>query len=338
MKLMDFLKDKISIIIIELIMMVLIFLVLNVYQSQFLLNIFIVLIIFIGIVITLLLEFTKKANFYNSFEKILLNLDKKYLIVEMLNKANFIESDLLIDYLYEINKSYIEEINKYKYTSEEFKEYIELWCHEIKMPIATSKLILENNQNKKNKSMLEELDKIENYVEQVLYFTRSEIVEKDYMISKLDLKLVIDNIIKKNKNYFIEKKIKIETLDKSIYIESDAKWLEFIINQIITNSIKYTKEDNPKITIICEENKNNTILKIEDNGIGIKKEEISKVFNKGFTGSNGRMKYNSTGIGLYLCHKLCDKLNHKIYLNSDLNERTVVSIVFPKSSMITSIK
>lgn len=115
----------------------------------------------------------------------------------MVNKNNFLESELLINYLYDISKCYIENINQYKYNDEDFKEYIELWCHEIKTPIATSKLIIDNNKNKITNNILEEIDKIETFVEQVLYYSRSENVEKDYIISEINLKDILNNIIKK---------------------------------------------------------------------------------------------------------------------------------------------
>ncbi len=110
--------------------------------------------------------------------------------------------------------------------------------------------------------------------------------------------------------------------------------MEFIINQIIINSIKYSKEKDAYIKVSYKNNKNNVMLFIEDNGIGIDSTEIEKVFNKGFTGTNGRKKYNSTGIGLYLCKKLCDKLGHNITISSKINEKTTVTIIFPNNSLI----
>ena len=149
-----------------------------------------------------------------------------------------------------------------------------------------------------------------------MYYVRSNNVEKDYIIKKTDLKKVIDHVITKNKKDLINKKVKID-IKVQDYVYSDSKWLEFIINQIIINSIKYTKE-NPEIIIKQIKTKENVILSIKDNGIGIKKEEQNKVFNKGFTGTNGRKNNNSTGIGLYLAKKLTEKLGHNIKIvNND---------------------
>ena len=303
--------------------------------NKFLIVVILLFMIF-SYIVPFLYEFYKKKYFYDTFKKTLESLDKKYLITEMITNSNCLDGRLLLEYLYEIDKSMHEEVNNYKYISNELKEYIELWCHEIKTPVATSKLIIENNNNKITKSILEELEHIENYIEQVLFYSRSDTVEKDYIITDVKLKNVVESVIKRNKKDLISKKIKVE-LDDLCLVKSDAKWLEFIINQIILNSIKYSKGKNPAIKISSKKNKNNEILFIEDNGIGIEEADIAKVFDKGFTGANGRKKYNATGIGLYLCKKLCNKLGHEINISSRLNEYTTVSIIFPSSSMLSDI-
>lgn len=333
MKIVNYLKDKLIEIVIVLFLIILIELLLFIFNVNIAVNILVASSIFMTCLLLFLYEFYRKKSFYDNIDKSLKNLDKKYYLSELISKPNFLEGELLTDYIYDINKTYIEKLNSYKYSTEEFKEYIEMWCHEIKTPIATSKLILEN----KNGNNLGEIEKIEQYVEQVLFFARSEIVEKDYIISKTNLKDVINNVIKKNKKDLINKKIKVDTFDTDIYIKSDSKWLEFIINQIVINSIKYSKDKDAELVISYEKLKNNTILKIEDNGIGINKDELDKVFNKGFTGSNGRKKYSSTGIGLYLCKKLCNKLDHNILIDSEINEKTIVTIIFPDSSLVKDL-
>lgn len=196
-------------------------------------------------------------------------------------------------------------------------------------------MVIENNKNEITKSIDEELNKIENYVEQALYYARSNTVEKDYCIKKANLKEIANEAIRKNKDILISKNIRIEinNIDKTVY--TDTKWCTFILNQIITNCIKYSKNEDKCINIHAEEKKDKVILYIKDNGIGIKKGEITRVFEKGFTGTNGRLiGKKSTGIGLYLCKKLCDKLGLKIELNGIENQETEVRIVFPKSSYI----
>ena len=219
--------------------------------------------------------------------------------------------------------------------TEDYKEYIELWIHEIKIPISASKMVIENNKNAITKSIDEELDKVENYIEQALFYARSNTVEKDYYIRKVVLKEIVNESIKKNKSSLIQEKISIDIHDLEIEVNTDNKWIVFILNQIIQNSIKYRKKENSVIEIYANQGKENVILYIKDNGIGIKQGEITRVFEKGFTGTNGRLSNKkSTGIGLYLCKKLCNKLGIGIELNSVQNEGTEVKLVFPKDSYI----
>ena len=333
MSLKDYLKDKYKELILIIISIIIIFILLILFNSHELLIIFIMTILILNLIIIYINDFIKRKLFYNSTKKILKSLDQKYLITEIVEDTNFIDGKIMLEYLYEIDKSMHEYVNKYKSNSKEFIEYIELWCHEIKTPISTIKLIIENNHNEITNSIEEEINKIETYIEQVLYFSRSGNVEKDYIIKNTNLKEVINKVIKKNRKTLISKKIKVE-INELYNTNTDAKWIEFIINQIISNSIKYSKDKESFIKIYSKNNKNNVILYIEDNGIGINSSEIGRVFDKGFTGSNGRKKYNSTGIGLYLCKKLCNKLGHNIEISSKENSKTIVTIIFPKSSMI----
>ena len=274
------------------------------------------------------LEYIKLNKFYSNFNSSLNNLDKKYLINEIICKGINTESNYLLESLYQINKCYIEDINKYKYSFNDFKDYLQLWCHEIKTPIATSKLIIENNKNSITESINEEINSIDYYVEQVMYYSKSENVEKDYLINKVSLNDIINSVIKRNKKSIINNKIKINIFNEDILVESDTKWLTYIINQIVTNSIKYIS-NNPVISFTYIQNKNNIILCIEDNGIGINKRDLNRVFDKGFTGINGRVKTKSTGMGLYLSKKLCIKLGLDIKIESIVNKYTKIYIVFP---------
>lgn len=197
-------------------------------------------------------------------------------------------------------------------------------------------MIIENNKNEITKSIGEELDKVENYIEQALFYARSNTVEKDYYIRKAVLQEIVNESIKKNKTTLIHEKISLDLHDLELEVNTDSKWAVFILNQIIQNSIKYRKQDNDsKIEIYSKQGKENVILYMRDNGIGIKKGEITRVFEKGFTGTNGRLSNKkSTGIGLYLCKKLCDKLGIAIELNSIQDEGTEIRIVFPNDSHI----
>ncbi len=195
-------------------------------------------------------------------------------------------------------------------------------------------MIIENNKNDVTKSIDEELDRVENYIEQALFYARSSTVEKDYYIKKVQLRDIANECIKKNKSMLIHEKIQVNIHDVDMEVNTDSKWTLFILNQIIQNSVKYRKHDiNLEIEMFAKVNKENVVLYIRDNGIGIKKGEITRVFEKGFTGTNGRLlNKKSTGIGLYLCKNLCNKLGIAIELNSVQDEGTEVRLVFPKNS------
>lgn len=305
------------------------------YNVGMFIKIYIPLIIMGLYMISIIIEYFKRKKFYDNLLKILEELDEKYLITEIIKTPNFLEGQILKNSLEQIDKSMLENVNKYKYMTEDYKEYIELWIHEIKIPIATSKMVIENNKNAITKSIDEELDKVENYIEQALFYARSNTVEKDYYIRKVVLKEIVNESIKKNKSSLIQEKISIDIHDLEIEVNTDNKWIVFILNQIIQNSIKYRKKENSVIEIYANQGKENVILYIKDNGIGIKQGEITRVFEKGFTGTNGRLSNKkSTGIGLYLCKKLCNKLGIGIELNSVQNEGTKVKLVFPKDSYI----
>lgn len=330
-----FFKEKVITILLLLFGIITIEIFLMAYNVGMFIKIYIPLIIMGLYMISIIIEYFKRKKFYDNLLKILEELDEKYLITEIIKTPNFLEGQIFKNSLEQIDKSMLENVNKYKYMTEDYKEYIELWIHEIKIPIATSKMVIENNKNAITKSIDEELDKVENYIEQALFYARSNTVEKDYYIRKVVLKEIVNESIKKNKSSLIQEKISIDIHDLEIEVNTDNKWIVFILNQIIQNSIKYRKKENSVIEIYANQGKENVILYIKDNGIGIKQGEITRVFEKGFTGTNGRLSNKkSTGIGLYLCKKLCNKLGIGIELNSVQNEGTEVKLVFPKDSYI----
>lgn len=335
MRFKDYLKDKIIYISLVAFAVITIEILLIPYNMQLFIKIYVAVVIIVAFLIGFLVEYYSKKNYYDTVKSRIKELQEEYLIMEVLPKADFTEANILEDIIRDIGKSMLENVNKYKYLQEDYKDFIELWIHEIKIPIATSKMIVENNKNEITESINEELDKIDNYTEQALFYARSNTVEKDYIVRKIQLKEIVNASILKNKAQLIQNKISIDTknLDETVY--TDSKWCIFIINQIIQNSIKYSKNADRQIEIYGERKKENIILHIKDNGIGIKESEITRVFEKGFTGENGRITgKKSTGIGLYLCKKLCDKLCIGLELKSKKDEGTEVKLIFPNNSFI----
>lgn len=334
MRFRDYIKEKMVLIVGTILALVSVEILLLAYNISILIRVYCAFIIIFILVLAILIEYKKKKDYYNELIKNMEELKEKYLISEIIKTPNFIEGKILKDILQDTGKSMLENVNYYKNIQEDYKEYIELWIHEVKIPIATSKMIIENNKNEVTKSIDEELDKVENYTEQALFYARSNAVEKDYIINKTNLKEIVNGAILKNKTTLLNEKVSIELSNlKEEEVYTDSKWAVFIVNQIIQNAIKYSKKENKKIEISSQEKNDKVILYIKDNGIGIKKGEITRVFERGFTGENGRIiGQKSTGIGLYLCKKLCDRLGLGIELNSEKDKGTEVRIIFPKNS------
>lgn len=338
MKLTNYIKDQIVPIILFLVMVLIVsWMLLMVLVPMFIIIINIIVMLGIGFAI-FFYSFYKRKLFYDDLFSSLKSIDQKYLIHELISIPDTYEGQLLYSIIEDIDKATTEFLNSYKFMLNDFKEYLELWIHEIKIPMASARLIVENNKDTISANMIEELNRIENLVEQVLFYVRSENVEKDYAIKECNLEEIVKDVIKGNRRSFIYKKISLQLENLDLTVLTDAKWMTFILNQIINNSLKYSKEQSAYIKIKAEKQENNVFLKIEDNGIGIATTDITRVFEKGFTGINGRKSYNSTGIGLYLCKSLCDKLHHQLSVQSKLDQGTIMTIVFPIGSYSDIIK
>ena len=329
MKLIEYIKEKFVFMVINIVMTLSGVVILKALKVDTYTIVFISILNLIGVFSCYIYDYFNRKKYYDNLFKNLDGLDKKYFIAEILESGDFIESNIIYSVLEECTKSMKDEVADLKRNINDYKEYIETWVHEIKTPIASARLILENDEGYINKSVLEEIEKVEGFIEQVLFYARSSTVERDYIIKKIPLKNSINSVIRKNANILIEKRVKIqlEDIEKKVYC--DSKWIEFILQQIISNSVKYMNKDEKYIKIRCLEKDKNIILKILDNGIGISEKSIEKVFEKGYTGENGRKYNNSTGMGLYLCKKLCLKLGLGISIKSKLGVGTEVTIVFP---------
>lgn len=288
----------------------------------------------------LLLNFFRKKSFYDELTNRLEQLDKKYLVLETINTPEFYEGELVYQFLYEINKSMLERIRECEFSINDFKDYIEMWIHEIKIPLSSLSLMVHNHREIFDTRINQQIKRLDNYVEQVLYYVRSENAEKDYLINENSLNDIVSNVVMKNKDDLLERNIELIVNDVDKIILTDSKWLEFILNQILNNSIKYVKgNDNARIQIqALTEERNKTILTIYDNGIGIPEDDLKRVFEKSFTGKNGRTEAKSTGMGLYIAKKLCDKLGHGLFIESVEGEYTKVCLVFIRNPYFDVLK
>lgn len=254
-------------------------------------------------------------------------------IIHRLPAAQSYEQKLFRNLLQSIYDQQNSKIEKILAEKKDNFEFISSWIHEIKTPIAVSKLLIENNTDNDEDEILnslgEEIERIDRLVEQVLYYSKVDDFSRDYFIHELNLTMLVRESVKKHAKIFIAKNIRVEIDDLDIMVTTDKKWLLFILDQILSNALKYTPE-NGVIKIYAAIDEGEKRLMIMDNGIGIRDEDLERVFDRGFTGHNGREFNKSTGMGLYLARRLARKLGHDISINSVYGEYTCITIHFPK--------
>ena len=268
--------------------------------------------------IVFVFDFLKYVKLHKQREILLKNIT---LMTQQLPKAEtFAEEEFMqmIERLREIN---FQTINKYEHQISDSIDYYTTWVHQIKTPISVMQMILKSNDTDENRELLDQLFKIEQYVEMVLCYFRLNSYSTDFVIKEYDLDKIIRNSIRKYASMFIRKKIKLEYSGTDMKVLTDEKWLSFIIEQLLSNAIKYTEKG--KIEIVVTEDK---ILKISDTGIGIADEDLPRIFEKGFTGLNGRDGKKSTGLGLYISKSIADNLSHKISAQSKIGKGSCFSI------------
>lgn len=338
MKLMPFLKDKFMFLILHIICMGALsaFLRLTGYGST---GVTLILIFWTVILaLWLFITYRERKRYFDEIDKILAEVDQRYLLGELLPYSCRLEDRLYNKMMHLSNKSVIEKIRKIEDAQRDYREYIESWVHEIKTPITGIALICENRRRHEavTQENLREISlenqKIENCVDKVLYYARMENVYKDFLIQKTDLQKTAEEVLEKNRLLLIRHQVRAEVHCGDM-VYTDGKWISFILNQMIGNSVKYRSE-SPVFLIYTEREKDGVRLTIEDNGVGILPEELSRIFEKGFTGSNGRSHKQATGIGLYLCKRLCERLEIGLSAQSQPGRGTKMTLDFPVSNYI----
>ena len=252
--------------------------------------------------------------------------------LDISESKNVIESDyqLLVDKLIKEKNELSEKQTK---IITEMKDYYTMWAHQIKTPISALNLMFQvlevypDEGGIETKELKQELFKVDFYVDAVLQYLRLEDMSSDFKFDYYNLDSIVKQSVKKYATQFIYRKIKMELGNLDTLVLTDEKWISFVIEQLLSNAIKYTKSDGiVKIYLKETFNRNDKILVIEDTGIGISEEDLPRIFERGFTGYNGRLDKKSTGIGLYLCKKATNKLSHKISIESRYGVGTKVMI------------
>lgn len=276
--------------------------------------------------LVVIIDFTRRYLHHKKLEK------QTSEIAVTMDKLSLPRGQMETDYQKMLRSLYItlqQQINELENGQVEQAEYFTMWVHQIKTPIAALRLLLAEEEDERSQEMWEELFSIEQYVEMALQFSRLSAKSTDFVIGEVSLDKVVREAIHKYARLFVRKKIKMELSSIDTQVLTDEKWLEFVIEQILSNAIKYTAGGTisiyQKITV-TDEKKEVKELIIEDTGIGIAPEDLPRIFEKGYTGYNGHADKRSTGIGLYLCRKIMRKLSHEITIESEIGVGTKVHL------------
>ena len=260
------------------------------------------------------------------------NIRKTHKDLEKIKKLTVYGMEFLPEAKNEIEKDYGDVANilfeenkqirlKMEERYNEMIDYYTMWAHQIKTPIAAMRLNLQNEDSDFSRRLTEDLQRIEQYVEMVLCYLRLDSNSSDYVIREYDIDGIVRQGIKKFASQFIRKKIKLDYRPSDLKVVTDEKWLLFVIEQVLSNSLKYTKQGSISVFV-----NNNQELCIKDTGIGIAPEDLPRIFENGYTGYNGRNDKKASGIGLYLCKRICKNLGHEITASSVLGEGTTIKI------------
>ncbi len=293
------------------------------------------------------LGYARKRAFFAGLADLSQRLDKPRFASELIERPEFPEGRIAYDALAAVSKTANDEVAAYRRQAEDYRDYIETWVHEAKSPLAAAHLMVENLADGGGMSagrldaLDEELSRIEGYIEQALFYARSEAVEKDYLIRTHELRDLVTRAVRENSRSLIgaHVAVSLKGLDRPVF--ADDKWVVFILGQLIQNAVKYARERGAALAFEgsiegAGSADERVVLAVRDNGCGVSEADLPRVFEKGFTGSNGRSARSakqSTGIGLYLVRRLCDKMGLSVAARSRAGEGFCVLIGFPSNKM-----
>lgn len=313
----------------------------------------VVLVALIGVAGTLLgalVDWFCHRRFYRSLERCADNLESASWAMEMIERPEDAEGEAVYDAVRAIAKCANDEVAAYRRQVASYREYVETWVHEAKTPLVAAHLILENldedlargvrpqEMREKIDALTEETDRVEGFIEQALFYARSETLDRDYVVRDVPLQSIVTSAIKRNARTMISAHVAPVCRGLDLEVFADEKWVEFILGQLIQNSVKYARDDGAQLVFAATRvnaggAEDCVKLVVRDNGCGVPAADLDRVFDRGFTGENGRSGKRSTGIGLYLVKRLCDKMGLGVVARSERGEFFEVEITFPTNRM-----
>lgn len=280
------------------------------------------------------LDYLRRRSFYRELGRVVDDLDRTYYAASLIERPEFLEGCLAHEALEAVGKTAADEVASHRQQADAYRDYVELWIHEIKTPIAAAALMASDMHGAQAMRLKGELDRIEGYVEQALYYARSTSLVQDYAIRETRLVECVREAVKKQARYLIERGVTpVIDVPEDMRVFADAKWLAFIVGQLVANAAKY---DATTVRFSARSDGRGaetggfrTVLEVADDGCGIPAGDVPRVFERSFTGENGRRVGSSTGMGLYIVAELCAKMGLAVALASEEGAGTRVLLTFP---------
>lgn len=298
----------------------------------------------LGTLAALAIDWTRKKRFFGDLEACTSEVDHPLWMTEMVERPEYLEGAIIYDALGAIAHAANDDVAEYRRQVADYREYIETWVHEAKSPLAAAHLMVDNLRAEpladaaaeKVESIDEELKRVEGYIDQVMFYARSEAFDRDYLIRAYSLADLVAAALRANASTLIGAHVAPVLGDLDLEVFTDEKWVEFILGQIIQNSVKYARSEEPRIEFSARlvdvgSADERAELTVSDNGCGVSAADLPRVFDKGFTGDNGRTGKRSTGIGLYLVKRLCDKMGVGVAASSQPGEGFVITLTFSRN-------
>ena len=297
----------------------------------------ILLIVFLLVFLTVnMFDFFQQRARLLELKSILDGLDRKYLFTECVPQPKGLFERRLFDLTRLAGRDMTGAVSDAKASQREYREYVERWVHEIKAPLTAARLICRELDGDTRRKLTAELSQIEAHVERALFYARAENPEQDCLFRQIELEKIAAQAIENHRSLLIQNGIRVEMENMNCAVYTDEKWAVFILGQLLQNAARY-RGSEPVITLSAKLLGRQAQLIVHDNGIGIPAHELPRVFERGFTGSNGRIRGGSTGIGLYLCRKLAVFLELELRMDSQEGAGTTVTLTFPAKENLTRV-
>ena len=281
-------------------------------------------------------DFLRQRARLLELEAILEGLDRKYLFAECVPPPKSLYERRLFDLTRRAGRAMAGAVSDAQAQQREYREYVEQWVHEIKVPITAARLICRDLDGETRRKLTAELAQIEAHIERALFYARAENPEQDCLLRQIDMGKVAAQAIENHRSLLIQSGVQVVTEELDCTVYTDEKWAVFILGQLLQNAARY-RGTAPVITLSAKPLGKQTQLIVHDNGIGIPAHELPRVFDRGFTGSNGRNRGGSTGMGLYLCKKLAGFLELGLEIASEEGKQTIVTLTFPAKENLTKL-